>query len=65
MSWDVEYTNKLGEWWATLTEVEQEDVTAVTELLMEHGPELPFPYSSGLEGSRHPHMRELRVQSGG
>lgn len=65
MSWSVEYTDEFGEWWATLTEGEQEDVTAVAELLMEHGPGLPFPYSSGIEGSRHAHMRELRVQSGG
>ena len=34
-------------------------------LLMEHGPQLPFPHSSGIEGSKHSHMRELRVQSGG
>ena len=26
---------------------------------------LPFPDSSGINGSRHAHMRELRVQSGG
>ena len=37
----------------------------MVELLMERGPELPFPYSSGIEGSRHSHMRELRVQSSG
>jgi hypothetical protein len=29
------------------------------------GPALPFPHSSGINGSRHAHMRELRVQSGG
>lgn len=29
------------------------------------GPRLPFPHSSGISRSRHPHMRELRVQSGG
>ena len=34
-------------------------------LLIEHGPQLPFPYSSGIESSKHYHMRELRVQSGG
>jgi len=38
-------------------------VTAIVELLEEMGPKLPFPYSSGLEGSRHSHMRELRIQS--
>ncbi len=26
---------------------------------------LPFPYSSGINGSKYAHMRELRVQSGG
>lgn len=32
------------------------------ELLEEKGPRLPFPYSSGVESSRHSHMRELRIQ---
>ncbi len=40
-------------------------MTAVAELLMEHGPRLAFPFSSAIRGSRHSHMRELRVQSGG
>ena len=29
------------------------------------GPKLPFPYSSGIEASRHSHMRGLRIQSHG
>ncbi len=33
--------------------------------LEERGPNLRFPWSSGINGSRHRHMRELRVQSGG
>ena len=65
MSWNVEYTNEFGDWWTELAESEQEDVTAVGELLMEHGPSLPFPYSSAVVGSRHGQMRELRVQSDG
>jgi len=40
-------------------------VTASAGLLEAKGPQLPFPHSSGIEGSRHDHMRELRVQSGG
>lgn len=32
-------------------------------LLEEKGPSLPFPFSSGINGSRHEHMRELRVQN--
>lgn len=34
-------------------------------LLGKRGPQLPFPHSIGINGSRHEHMRELRVQSGG
>ncbi len=64
-SWSVEFTDEFGKWWAELTEADQEEIGATAELLMEHGPDLPFPYSSGVEGSRHTHMRELRVQSSG
>jgi hypothetical protein len=35
------------------------------QLLEESGTQLPFPYSSGVNGSKHSHMRELRIQSGG
>lgn len=31
-------------------------------MLEEYGPDLPYPMSSGVSGSRHSHMRELRVQ---
>ena len=50
---------------AKLSEQEQDDVTAIVELLEEMGPRLPFPYSSGVEASRHSPMRELRIQSHG
>ncbi|MGQ3075552.1 MAG: type II toxin-antitoxin system RelE/ParE family toxin [Ferrovibrionaceae bacterium] len=65
MSWEVENTDEFAAWWGNLREAEREDVTASVELLAEHGPTLRHPHSSGLNGSRHPHMRELRVQSGG
>lgn len=65
MEWHVEYTDEFGEWWDCLTEAEQISVTAHVRKLEERGPNLPFPYSSGISGSRHAHMRELRVQSGG
>ena len=65
MNWDVEFTDEFRAWWESLTEAEQNDVTASVRLLMEHGPTLGFPYSSGIEGSKHSHMRELRVQSSG
>jgi hypothetical protein len=65
VAWEVEYTDEFGEWWETLAAAEQEDLSAIVEILMERGPDLPFPYSSGINGSRHTHMRELRVQSSG
>ena len=65
MSWNVEHTDEFGEWWLTLVKGQQEDVSSVVLLLMEQGPQLPFPYSSAIAGSKHGHMRELRVQSGG
>jgi hypothetical protein len=63
--WDVCQTAVFEEWWDELSEQEQDDVTAIVELLEEMGPKLPFPYSSGIEASRHSHMRELRIQSHG
>jgi hypothetical protein len=65
MSWLVEYTDEFGTWWDGLAETVQNDVSAVVELLIGQGPNLPFPHSSDVKGSRHGHMRELRVQSGG
>lgn len=63
--WDVESTGEFEKWWTALTEQEQDDVTAIVELLEEKGAHLPFPYSSGIEGSKFSHMRELRIQSHG
>jgi hypothetical protein len=63
MKCDVEYTDEFGAWWKTLSESEQEDVTAIVNLLEEKGTQLPFPFSSGIEGSKYSHMRELRIQS--
>jgi hypothetical protein len=63
MNWNVEYTDEFGEWWNALSTSEQEDISAIAQVLMERGPDLPFPFSSGVKGSGHEHMRELRVQS--
>jgi hypothetical protein len=65
VEWIVEYTDEFGEWWEALTEAEQVSVDAHVRKLEDRGPNLPYPYSSGISGSRHAHMRELRVQSGG
>ncbi len=65
MAWEVEYAGEFVEWWSTLTEAEQIEISAVVELLEEKGPRLPYPYTSGIKGSRQHHMRELRIQYAG
>ena len=65
MSWEVEYTDEFGEWWHGLSTDQQDVVVARVGLLMEYGPNLPFPLSSDVRSSRHGQMRELRTQSGG
>jgi hypothetical protein len=44
---------------------EQENIVPVVRLLEKQGPSLRFPYSSGIVGSRHAHMRELPIQHAG
>ncbi len=65
MEVEVEFTDEFGEWWDTLEADEQDSVDVVVGLLQARGPTLPFPYSSGVSGSRFSHMRELRVQHRG
>lgn len=65
MAWDVEYTDEFEEWWDELDAEQQDAIDVVVRLLEELGPSLPHPYSSGINGSRHTHMRELRVQHRG
>jgi hypothetical protein len=63
--WDVEFTDEFGDWWDSLSEEEQESVATYVGLLKQKGPSLRYPHSSGIAGSRHQHMRELRVQHSG
>jgi len=65
MTWIVEVTDEFSVWFVALTPPVQDDIDRIVGLLEAKGPQLPFPFSSGLSGSRHGHMRELRVQSGG
>jgi hypothetical protein len=61
MTWEVEYTDEFGDWYCALTEGEQESIRSDVKILELFGPALRFPKSSGINGSRHNHMRELRV----
>ena len=65
MVWEVEYTDVFGTWWSGLSENEQVSLAASVQLLEERGPNLGFPHSSGINGSKHGHMRELRTQHAG
>jgi hypothetical protein len=53
------------DWFFALPGGEQASVTAIVGLLRDRGVALGYPYSSALHGSRHGHMRELRVQRRG
>lgn len=64
-AWEVEFTDEFGAWWDALSEAEQESVDVSIRLLEACGPRLGFPDSSGIAGSRHGRMRELRVQHKG
>jgi hypothetical protein len=56
---------RIRQCWAGLQESAQDRIAAAVRLIEAHGPALPFPYSSRVNGSRHEHMRELRVQRSG
>ena len=53
MSWEVEYTDEFEQWWEELDVDEQESVAASVGLLEGMGVHLPFPHSSGVNGSKH------------
>ena len=54
-------TDEFVSWWNTLPEREHDAVRDTVELLEQFGIKLPFPYSSGIEGTK---FRELRRKSG-
>jgi hypothetical protein len=60
--WEVEFTGEFEKWWNDLDDAEQGKVDAHVKALERWGPNLPHPMSSGVKGSRHAHMRELRIQ---
>lgn len=65
MTWDVEFTDELEQWWNYLSEEEQISIDAAVRLLEAKGPNLGHPHSSGIHDSKHSHMRELRIQHAG
>lgn len=65
VTWNVEFTDEFGDWWANLSDLQQEALDSSVRLLEARGTSLGFPHSSGINGSKHKHMRELRTQQGG
>lgn len=65
MTWEIEYTDEFGDWWDSLDAEEQTSVRASVQLLRHVGVDLGHPHSSGINGSKHSHMRELRTQHQG
>jgi hypothetical protein len=65
MTWEVEGTDEFKAWFQSLTDGERSDIAAVVDLLEEKGTSLGFPRSSDIRGSKHGHMRELRIQHKG
>lgn len=54
-------TDEFGDWYATLIDAVQDDIVRVVGLVEAKGPQLPFPYPSGIEGSKHEHMQGIEV----
>lgn len=63
--WIVNVSDEFEEWWDGLTTGQQVSISASVKLLRALGPTLGFPHSSGIEQSKHTHMRELRIQHRG
>ena len=62
---DVLFTDEFEAWWNDLNGEEQADVNASVILLETYGVALGHPHSSKVFGTRHSHMRELRIQHEG
>ena len=63
MCWDVEVSDEFVAWFHALTALQRIKITASVELLETLGPQLGFPHSSQVKGSRFGTMRELRIQT--
>lgn len=60
MAWEIEFTDEFEDWWGSLSEDEQEVISAKVDLLEERGPTLSRPHADVIASSRHANMKELR-----
>jgi hypothetical protein len=63
--WEIEFTGEFEQWWIGLEEKVQDAIDKLVQVLRNSGPSLGRPRVDTVKGSRHSHMKELRVQSGG
>jgi hypothetical protein len=64
MGWEVEFTDQFGDWFAGLSEQEQDFVATAVVVLQDRGPGLGRPMVDTIKGSRHANMKELRPLGG-
>jgi hypothetical protein len=65
MEWEIEVTDEFKAWYRSLSEPERDTVIRVVDRIEVDGPNVGFPFSSDIKGSRHGEMRELRIQHAG
>jgi hypothetical protein len=65
MAWEVEVSDEFIQWYDSLDEQEGVSVDASVDMLEEYGPALGRPHADTLKGSKHPNMKELRIQHQG
>jgi hypothetical protein len=62
---EIIVTDEFRDWYEALSQGEQDSVSQIVDSLAERGVLLRYPLSSGILGSKHSGMRELRIQHAG
>lgn len=65
MEYEIQLTDECSEWILELSDSAKADILASIGLLEAVGPNLGYPHSSKINGSKYSHMRELRIQHRG
>jgi hypothetical protein len=65
MAYEVAVSDEFRDWYEPLSEPEQLSIERVVLMLMEAGPVLGCPESTGVNGSTFGHLRERRIQHEG
>jgi hypothetical protein len=62
MAWSIDSTARYDDWFADLTDDEQERIVAAIRILRDDGPALGRPLVDHIKMSRHANMKELRIR---